>query len=133
MRDIYIIGAGGHGKVVLDIIDKSSKFNAYAFLDDDQNLLDKEINGVKVIGNLNLVFKDNKAAVIAVGNNKIRKKIFKDLSEYTKIDLWRQKSEVLQKMRKTIKVNLIKYDEFKEKYQSITNKIIKLSKNIFMF
>jgi sugar O-acyltransferase (sialic acid O-acetyltransferase NeuD family) len=79
MRDIYIIGAGGHGKVVLDIIDKSSEFNAYAFLDDDQDLLDKEINGVKVIGNLDLVFEDNKAAVIAVGNNKIRKKISKDL------------------------------------------------------
>lgn len=81
MRDIYIIGAGGHGKVVLDIIDKSSEFNAYAFLDDDQELLNKLINGVKIKGNVELVFEDNKPAVIAVGNNKIREKLFKKLAD----------------------------------------------------
>ena len=63
----------------------------------------------------------------------VTQNIFNDLSEYTKIDLWRQKTEVLQKMRKTTKVHLIKYDEFKQKYESLTNKIIKLSQNIFMF
>jgi type I restriction enzyme R subunit len=69
-------------------------------------------------------------------NQKIKEvtqRIFKELSDYTKIDLWRQKSEVLQKMRKTIKVHLLKHDEFKKKLESLTNKIIKLSKNIFMF
>jgi type I restriction enzyme R subunit len=69
-------------------------------------------------------------------NQKIKEvtqRIFKELSGYTKIDLWRQKSEVLQKMRKTIKVHLLKHDEFKKKLESLTNKIIKLSKNIFMF
>jgi type I restriction enzyme R subunit len=63
----------------------------------------------------------------------ITQRIFKELSDYTEIDLWRQKSEVLQKMRKTIKVHLLKHDEFKKKLESLTNKIIKLSKNIFMF
>jgi type I restriction enzyme R subunit len=63
----------------------------------------------------------------------VTQNIFNDLSEYTKIDLWRQKTEVLQKMRKTTKVHLIKYDEFKKKYESLTSKIIKLSQNIFMF
>jgi len=63
----------------------------------------------------------------------VTQKIFNDLSDYTRIDLWRQKSEVLQMMRKTIKVHLIQHDEFKKKYESLTNKIIKLSQNIFMF
>ena len=69
-------------------------------------------------------------------NQKIKEvtqKIFIELSDYTRIDLWRQKSEVLQQMRKTIKINLLKNEEFKIKLESLTNKIIKLSKNIFMF
>ena len=108
------------------------EFALYELLINERDKKDKEQVAEKATGEYTVGDKDDKPYV----NEKIKevtKKIFKDLSEYTKIDLWRQKSEVLQKMRKTIKVHLIKYDEFKEKYQSLTNKIIKLSKNIFMF
>jgi len=107
------------------------EFALYELLINERDKKDKE-QVAEEAGEYTVRDKDDKPYV----NEKIKevtKKIFKDLSEYTKIDLWRQKSEVLQKMRKTIKVHLIKYDEFKEKYQSLTNKIIKLSKNIFMF
>jgi len=77
MRDIYIIGAGGHGKVVLDIINKSEQYQAAAFLDDDSSLHKETINGLKVLGGSKEALDDNKAVIIAVGNNKIREKLFK--------------------------------------------------------
>jgi sugar O-acyltransferase (sialic acid O-acetyltransferase NeuD family) len=76
MRDIYIIGAGGHGKVVLDIINKSEQYQAAAFLDDDSNLHNETINGLKVLGESKEALDDDKAVIIAVGNNKIREKLF---------------------------------------------------------
>jgi sugar O-acyltransferase (sialic acid O-acetyltransferase NeuD family) len=75
MRDIYIIGAGGHGKVVLDIINKSEQYQAVAFLDDDSSLHNETINGLKILGESREAL-DDKAVIIAVGNNKIREKIF---------------------------------------------------------
>ncbi len=70
-------------------------------------------------------------------NKKIKEitnKIMSDIKKFTDIDLWREKeTEVLQPMRKKIKENLIKYEEFRPKYKPITNKIMKLAKNIFVF
>ncbi|MFW6030296.1 MAG: hypothetical protein ACOCRO_08595, partial [Halanaerobiales bacterium] len=68
-------------------------------------------------------------------NEKIKKltqKIMNQIKEYTEIDLWKEKSEILQKMRKTIKVNLIGYEEYKTKMDEITTKIMKLARNIFL-
>ncbi len=64
---------------------------------------------------------------------KLTKELMGDIREYTKIDLWREKTEVLQKMRKNIKVKLIKYEEFRSKYQSLTNSVMKLARKIFIF
>ena len=77
MRDIYIVGAGGHGKVVLDIINKSEQYQAASFLDDDSSLHNETINALKVLGGFKEVLNDDKAVIIAVGNNKIREKLFK--------------------------------------------------------
>jgi sugar O-acyltransferase (sialic acid O-acetyltransferase NeuD family) len=76
MKDIYIIGAGGHGKVVLDIISKNEQYRAAAFLDDDLSLHNEVINGVKVLGKSEIALDNDKAIIIAVGNNKIREKLF---------------------------------------------------------
>jgi len=77
MREVYIIGAGGHGKVVLDIINKSEQFQATAFLDDDSTLHNQVINDLKVAGSSDQALADDKAVIIAVGNNEIRTKLFK--------------------------------------------------------
>lgn len=75
MEKVVIIGAGGHSKVILDILIKN-KINIVGFLDDN---LKKEtiINGYPVLGKICncLDFDDNTSFVIAIGNNQIRKKI----------------------------------------------------------
>lgn len=97
MKNIVIIGAGGHAKVVADIILKrkeilKEELNIIGFLDDNfQNLEYKEIFNIPVLGNTNLIkeFKNkNYEYIIAVGNNLVRKKIaekYSNLSYYTAI------------------------------------------------
>jgi len=79
--NVIIIGAGGHGKVVLDILQRDSDADLIGFVDDDINSHDKIIDGLQVLGNINslpkliAVYKVD-AAIIAVGDNKVRAELF---------------------------------------------------------
>lgn len=98
MKDIVIIGAGGHAKVVADIILKRKKLlnenlNVVGFLDDGyKNLKYNSIFDIPVLGDTTLVekFEEEKhySYVIAIGNNQVREKIstkFIKLDYYTVI------------------------------------------------
>lgn len=75
-KDVIIIGAGGHAKVIADIIYKSGD-NLIGFLDDNLANKGKEIYlGKKVIGTTKDIEIYNKNYfIIGIGNNSIRKKI----------------------------------------------------------
>lgn len=75
-KDVIIIGAGGHAKVIADIIYKSGD-NLIGFLDDNLVNKGKEIYlGKKVIGTTKDIEIYNKNYfIIGIGNNSIRKKI----------------------------------------------------------
>lgn len=60
--------------------------------------------------------------------------IMKELQNITtKIDLWREKKQVLKRMERKIKLSLINYDEFKTKKDNLTTKIMKLARKILIF
>ena len=93
-EDVIIMGAGGHAKVIADIIHKSGD-NVLGFLDDTKekgNIIIKDIN-LKVIGKVDECVKiskinSNVKFIIAIGNNQIRKQIserYKDIEYYTAI------------------------------------------------
>lgn len=93
-EDVIIIGAGGHAKVIADIIHKSGD-NVLGFLDDTKekgNIIIKDIN-LKVIGKVDECVRiskinSNVKFIIAIGNNQIRKQIserYKDIEYYTAI------------------------------------------------
>jgi len=76
MRDkLLIIGASGHGKVTADIALKMNKWKSIAFLDDDDNINQIQMN-IRVMGKSNEAYKYIKDCdiFIAIGNNNIRKK-----------------------------------------------------------
>ena len=75
-KDVIIIGAGGHAKVIADIIYKSGD-NLIGFLDDNLDNKGKEIYlGKKVLGTTKDIENYNKNYfIIGIGNNSIRKKI----------------------------------------------------------
>ena len=74
--DLVIIGAGGHGKVVLDILQTGGKHRVVGFLDADPALAGTEINGVPVLGPVNQVSRLRqqkiKGAIVAIGDNRVR-------------------------------------------------------------
>jgi len=76
---VIIWGAGGHGKVILDIL-AESKIPVLGFIDDDKKKVNQSINGCRILGNAAYLEKiKNKRAVkiaLGIGNNEIRKTIF---------------------------------------------------------
>ena len=74
--DLVIIGAGGHGKVVLDILQATGKHRVVGFLDADPGLAGTEVNQIPVLGPVNQVSRLRqqkvKGAIVAIGDNRVR-------------------------------------------------------------
>jgi len=85
VKDLVIIGGGGHAKNVLSVA-MATGFNVIGILDDDASKAGAKILGVPVIGSTNLLRKGIfERAVIAVGDNKKRQSIaetYSDLCEW---------------------------------------------------
>lgn len=71
-----IIGAGGHGKVVLEILRLAGQHEIFGFIDADPFRIGDRVLGVPVLGDVNLLpklkRKDVRAAIIAIGDNRVR-------------------------------------------------------------
>jgi UDP-perosamine 4-acetyltransferase len=74
--DIVIVGAGGHGKVVLDALLCQGRDRAIGFLDADPATHGKTVCGLDVIGGPNALGRLHKSGVrgviVAIGNNRVR-------------------------------------------------------------
>jgi sugar O-acyltransferase (sialic acid O-acetyltransferase NeuD family) len=81
-KEIIIIGCGGQGKVILDILQSQNK-KVLGFIDDDISKHNSKINDVPVLGNMNYLL-DKKIitdVAIAIGDNNKRAKIFNLLKD----------------------------------------------------
>lgn len=79
MKDIIIVGAGGVGRETVQLIDDINTtdqvWNIKGFVDDNHDLLGKNINGYEVIGNIDeLNSFDNEIYIICTISNPIVKK-----------------------------------------------------------
>lgn len=90
-KNVVLIGAGGHAKVIADIIEKSGD-KIYGFLDDSLKKDDIILGKYRVLGDLNNRFTlsithPELEFIIAIGNNETRKKIAEkiELKYYTAI------------------------------------------------
>lgn len=75
--DVLIIGAGGHGKVVLDILRAAGDVNPVGFIDADASLAGTTVAGLEVLGGPNLLPKLRKKyshAIVAIGDNRARRR-----------------------------------------------------------
>lgn len=83
---VVIIGAGGHGQVVADILfhmwAKGRDLELVGFLDDDTSLVGKDFLGLKVLGTVDkLDDLGHEAIIIAIGDNRVRMEMTERLSE----------------------------------------------------
>src|SRR5207249_2177867 len=84
--DALIIGAGGHGRVVLEILRAGGQYNPVGFIDANASLAGTEINGIPVMGPANqlatLRQKKIKSAIVAIGDNRTRIRYMQMLDDY---------------------------------------------------
>ncbi len=73
---IVIVGAGGHGRVVLDIFRDNHQFDIAGFLDSNEDLHHCFVDDKEVLGDISLIPKFRQmgigGAIIAIGDNQIR-------------------------------------------------------------
>ena len=83
MKDIVIIGAGGFGREVAWLIEDINKvnneWNIVGFVDDNKSIQGTEINGYKVVGDIDWLEKQEVFVVNAIGNPVIKKKVMDKL------------------------------------------------------
>jgi sugar O-acyltransferase (sialic acid O-acetyltransferase NeuD family) len=77
MIDTLIIGTGGHGKVVLDILASVDEYRPVGFVDADAKLTGTRVGGLPVFGAIHLLgrlVREHRlgAAIIAIGDNRAR-------------------------------------------------------------
>ena len=81
MKDIVIIGAGGIGREVAWIIEEINEvnptWNIIGFVDDNSEMLGKELNGYKVLGGLNILdeLESKPEVIVAIANCRVKKNI----------------------------------------------------------
>ena len=84
MKKIILIGAGGHCKACIDVIEKNNEYKIFGLIDNDKK---KGIFNYKILGSdkiLSKLSKRIKYAFITIGqitNFEIRERIFRDLKK----------------------------------------------------
>lgn len=72
-----IVGAGGHGRVVLDILARAGSCEVIGFLDSNENVWGRRADGLPILGGLDRLpaLRDEglTGAIVAIGDNGIRR------------------------------------------------------------
>jgi sugar O-acyltransferase (sialic acid O-acetyltransferase NeuD family) len=81
---ILIIGAGGHGQVVADILLRMKEHDAsvdpIGYLDDNAGLNKRSLLGIPVLGTVDqLSTIPHDGVVVALGDNRVREKVFNEM------------------------------------------------------
>jgi UDP-perosamine 4-acetyltransferase len=83
---IVIIGAGGHGRVVLEIIRAAASHEPAGFVDADPALAGQIIGGLPVLGQANMLGKLRQrgvgGAIVAIGDNRARQRYLELVQEH---------------------------------------------------
>lgn len=76
--NVLIVGAGGHGRVVLDILVRAGEHDVVGFVDSNPAIHGRRVDGKRVFGGVDLIPQlrrehDLGGAVIAIGDNGVRR------------------------------------------------------------
>src|SRR5688500_15272332 len=74
--NVVILGAGGHGRVVLDILRAAASHTPVGFIDADTSRAGADLDGLPLLGPVNVLARlrrqDVRGAIVAIGDNRIR-------------------------------------------------------------
>lgn len=76
-QKVLVYGAGGHAKVVLDLLSQSGRFDIVGIVEDDPCLAGKRVLGVTILGDIDSMNGPKLEAklLIAIGDNGTRKRL----------------------------------------------------------
>lgn len=83
MKRLWIIGSGGHAKVVIDTVHAIGNIEIAGVLDDDPERIDHHVSGIEIVGPISRESVTEfgiEHAVIAIGSNSVRAAIAERLS-----------------------------------------------------
>ena len=88
---ILILGAGGHGRVVLDIILQAAQHQVVGFLDNNPAMIGRRVDGIPVYGGVDKLSQfaselDVQGVIIAIGDNGTRQGLARQV-ESARIEL----------------------------------------------
>lgn len=95
---MFLYGASGHAKVIIDILQKQNKLVEGLF-DDNQNI--KEILSIRCYGKFTTNVLGENKIIISIGDNKIREKIVTKLPKATNYGVAIDKSAIISDNVKT--------------------------------
>jgi len=73
---VFVFGASGHAKVVIDIIERQGRYEIALLVDDDPALAGSTVYGYPVIGGKSVLRVDNiSKGVVAIGSNRARESV----------------------------------------------------------
>jgi len=72
---IFIFGASGHAKVVIDLVEREGRYAIGGLFDDNQALWGQEIFGYQVLGGQEALNKHEIVLLIAIGDNATRHRL----------------------------------------------------------
>ncbi|MEI6825275.1 MAG: acetyltransferase [Desulfuromonadales bacterium] len=84
MKNIFVYGASGHAKVVIDIIEQQGIYEILFLVDDDLSLKGQDFCGYRVLGGKQELLETNYqtyGGIVAIGNNRIRTSIARWLTD----------------------------------------------------
>ena len=84
MKDLIIFGASGFGREVAWLVERINEikptWNLIGFIDDDESIQERVINGYKVLGKTSDIKRFTDTYIVcAVGSSKVRKKIINNI------------------------------------------------------
>lgn len=75
-KPIFVFGASGHAKVVIDVIEKQGAYRIAFLADDDASLKGTDMYGYRIIGGrIELLAGDIRQGIVAIGINSARERV----------------------------------------------------------
>jgi sugar O-acyltransferase (sialic acid O-acetyltransferase NeuD family) len=71
-KPIFIFGASGHAKVVIDIVEQEGRYSIHGLFDDNQALWGKELFGYEILGGIDSLKNEESDLLVAIGENVTR-------------------------------------------------------------